>query len=413
MPAKPHRRHSSPLGAAVLVSLAVIAAAGLLVAGCGQVIKVQTAHTTPSLLDRLAGRVRQVVDTDAARLRNARTGAGAPGSLHGASTTFSNPLVNVWQNALAARPGEAISYDNVNSRADVQEILEGHAAFAVSEIPLTPDQLQEGRIKLSQVPVGAGSVCVIYNLPSLALPLKLTPQVLAGIYLGEITTWDDAQVQAANPNVALPGRDILTVHRKEAAGSTYVFSHYLSAISPQWAGLVPPSDDIARWPAEGRSGTGDNGVLAAVMHVRGGIGYTECGFAAAAHAPVASLVNASGAIVPPTVAAVTTALDYYSGAIQKDPLTPIVNAPAPGAYPIAGVIYLIFPSPEQNPGNPSLRLARWVLGPGQGLSPQADVAPLPLNLLQQQQRLLGLSPAPGLAISQADPGGATAPSRPR
>lgn len=388
------RRRWGGWGAAWLAALC------LLGAGCGQVIQVGDAPAGPSLMHRIASRFHR--DLGAMRQLHP-VGAAAPredGSLHGASTTFTNPLVDVWQKTLANSPGHAISYDSVDSRADVQEILEGHAGFAVSEIPLTPNQLDEGQIKLAEMPIGAGPVCVVYNLPKLELPLKLTPEALAGIYLGEITSWNDQLLRDANPNVAMPDLNIVTVHRAHPAGSTYIFSHYLSAVDAQWAGMVPSSDDIARWPAEGRSGAGDQGVLDAVMHVPGGIGYAECGFARALHVATASIRNASGQFAPPTVEGVAAAFNAAAPALAKDELAPIVNAAAAAAYPIVGVVYLIYPRTGAAAGR-ALGLAQWVLAGGQSVSGQVGIAPLPPPLLKQELQRVGAAPPPSAVASRA------------
>lgn len=373
------------------LGLAAVAALVMLAVGCGQVIYV---GSTPRA--GLWSKINGFWHRERARIEDkkpVRFVASAATGLQAASTTFADPLLRVWQNALSAAQAPNFTAHRMDAEQEVAALVQGKVDFAISAVPLVPSQLDEPSMPLIQLPVAAGALCVAYNLPELELPLNLDPDTVAGLYLGEISSWNDVRLQAVNPNVDLPERTVITVHRQSPSGSTYVFTHYLADISPQWAGLAPPAPFLTEWPARGRSGAGDDGVLSAVQHSTGGVGYVQCGVAEAEHAATARLLNRAGAYVPPTSANISAAVAARMPGLLKNPIQPLVNAPSPGAYPLVGMVYLIMPRPPR--ASPALtELARWMLTTGATLAPEAGFAPLPPALQQAQLQVLAPATPP-------------------
>jgi len=379
--------------------LVALAMAGLLLGGCGQVIAVKP-QPRVGLWSRMTTYWRQR-RAEPARLGTAS--AAEAGHVRVVSSSFAAPLLRVWQNALSSTPGGAFQVQALDAQHEIEALWAGTADMAVTEVPLAPVQLREGKVPLLQVPVAAGSVCLVYNLPELGLPLKLNADVVAGLYLGEITAWDDPRVQAVNPNVELPNRDVITVHRQHPAGTTYIFTQYLASVSRQWAGLEHAQDDMPAWPTEGRSGAGDAGVIQAVMHAPGGIGYTECGYAAAHQAAVARLQNQAGEFAAPNAAGLEAVLASGQASLLVNNLQPVVNLPGPAEYPLTGMVYLVFPTGPKAPPAAG-EMARWMLGPGQLLNEHAGFAPLPPALLRAAQLAAApAAPPPGTVRAGAEP----------
>lgn len=291
-------------------------------------------------------------------------------------------------------PDVRIDYRSDGSESGLQQILSGQIDFALTEVPLTPTQLSEASTPLEQFPLTAGPVCMVYNLPGLVFPLKLTPETLAGIYLGEITEWNDDLIARDNPNVELPHTTILTVHDAHPSGTTNIFTHYLTAASRQWAEEAGAGEHV-KWPAQGRSGDGNEGIAQAVTHVAGGIGYVECGYATQNKLPIARIQNQSGRYVDPTAAGVTAAVQSFAAQMAQNPFLLPVNSTDPAAYPMVGVSYIVFPQAvmKRRDLQPLLGFLDWALNQGQSMAAAVNYAPLPADLLQKQLKELDRNPS--------------------
>jgi len=228
-------------------------------------------------------------------------------------------------------------------------------------------------------PTALGAVVVIYNLPQVAGPIKLSGEVLAAIYQGQITKWNDARIAALNAGLALPATDILVVHRSDGSGTTYVFTDYLASVNPAWA-AKPGRGKEVQWPV-GLGAKGNEGVAGQVKQTPGAIGYAELVYATQNKLATASIKNASGEFVAPSVASVTAAA---AGAAAKLPPTTdyrlsIVNAPGAGAYPISSFTWLLVYQKQADAakGKKLTDFLLWALSDGQAMEAALDYAPLP------------------------------------
>jgi phosphate transport system substrate-binding protein len=241
-----------------------------------------------------------------------------------------------------AHPKILVNYRAIGSGAGINELKKSITDFAATDAPLSDDQLKEIP-PLIQVPVSAGPVCVIYNIPELKSPLRLSGKSLAAIFRGDIVTWNDPAIARDNLGVNLPKLAVIVVHRSDGSGTTNILTTYLSKVSADWS-KKPGAGLSVEWPV-GLSGKGSSGVIDLVKETTGTIGYAELNYAKQENLGVASIQNRSGAYIEPTVAGATAALNSFSDAIAKDVRTPIVDpaASAKDAYPVCGLTFILIP----------------------------------------------------------------------
>lgn len=264
-------------------------------------------------------------------------------AIGGVGSTFVDPMMKRWimgfQNA---HPNIGVNYRAEGSGEGIDEIKKSITEFAASDAPLGDAELQSMPAIL-QVPVTAGPVCVIYNLPQLKSELRLSGRTLADIYLGKVVTWNDPAIAHDNPGVNLPKAAILVVHRADGSGMTSILTTYLSKVSPEWSKKPGPGLSV-EWPV-GLEGKGSTGIIDLVKRATGAIGYAELNYAKQEDLSVASIQNRAGAYVEPSVIGATAALESFGDAIAKDARTPIPDPPASAkeAYPISGVTFVLIP----------------------------------------------------------------------
>lgn len=323
-------------------------------------------------------------DDNSARLSAGRR-SGAPvagaddrATLSGAGATFPATIVQEWIKQYGPlAPGVTINYQPIGSGAGIQQLTSRTVDFAGSDVPLKASEIEAtgGPGAVVQVPWTAGGVAVEYNLPGID-DLRLTPQVLAGIFAGRITRWNDPAIAAENPDASLPGAGIQVVHRSDGSGTTQVFTDYLRAVAPGlWT--YPSGKD---WPAgtPGTGAKGSDGVTAAVKQSVGAIGYAEPSYPKQAGLGVALVRNAAGRFTAPDAAAVSAALAGAS--VRADgSLSLNFKAPGPLAYAISSVSYLMFyrDAPDADRDVALRHFAAWALTEGQELAADLDYAPLP------------------------------------
>jgi phosphate transport system substrate-binding protein len=284
----------------------------------------------------------------------------------GAGSTFDAPFFSL---AFAAyqqsHPGVTVSYASVGSSAGISRFTAGQADFGATDVPASAADLAGARGGPAlQVPVDLGAVTVAYNvLTRNGAPLKLTGPVLAGIFLGQITKWDDPAITALNPGADLPDAYITVVHRSDGSGTTYIFSDYLSTVSPAWAKAVGAGRSL-KWPV-GYAAGGNPGVAAAIARISYSIGYVERSYTAGTNLGVAAIANQAGNYVTPTTAAIA------ADAAAKPAITAsnfsIVNEPGAGAYPICGYSWVLVSArqPSQATGQAVTALISWLTRDGQ------------------------------------------------
>ena len=312
-------------------------------------------------------------------------------TLTGAGSTFVSPLVSVWTPALGSAFDETIQYAPVGSGGGIQAISSRSVDFGASDAPLTPDQFAacNGCV---QIPWALAGTAIDYNIPGLTVPkntnLKLTGAVIAKIYMGQITSWDDPAIKALNPKASLPALRITPVYRTGNSGTTYNFTDYLASTSPQWKSQLGTGQAVA-WPT-GIGASGSAGVAATVENTPGTIGYSDTAFAVANHLHFASIKNAAGRFINPSIRNVAVAGDSVKSIPANNELH-IVNPPKsmPTAYPIATYTYIILPTKSANAA--ALRkMVFWALTVGQSAKYTAKLwfVPIPKNVLVASEKTL-------------------------
>ena len=306
-----------------------------------------------------------------------------PVQLNGAGASFPYPLYTKWLSEYKkVKPHVTIDYQSIGSGGGIKGITERTLDFAGSDAPMTDEQLSRAPGAILHIPTVAGAVAVTYNLPELGATLKLTPEVLAGIFLGEIKKWNDPRLAEANPGLRLPDRDIVVVHRSDGSGTTNIFTDYLSKVSPVWKEKVGKGTSV-QWPT-GVGAKGNEGVAGQVRQTPYSIGYVELAYAIQNRLPYAELRNAAGRFVAPSLETTTAAMAGAAAQMPADMRVSIVNAPGENAYPIAGFTYLLVYKEQQDQakGKALAEFLWWAIHEGQKHAPELLYAPLPSNVVQ-------------------------------
>ena len=290
--------------------------------------------------------------------------------LSGAGAVAAAPLYQNWfQHFKEAR----IDYQNAG--VGVKELSEGKLDFVGADSPAADS-------KLLPFPAAVSAVVPIYNVPGIYDGLKLTPELLAGIYLGEIRYWNDSRIRAVNPRASVPPTPIILVHRSDASASTVTLTDYLSKVSPAWKSRYGVSAS-PKWPFGSLAGQGDEGVAAIVHETPYSLGYLDFAWASRNNVPFGAVKNRAGHFVHPTLESLTSA------AARSDVLGSITDAPGEGSYPMAAFTYILVPRSIDNPGKRAAMLGflRWMMTDGQSETANFQYAPLPpeVVMLERQQ----------------------------
>lgn len=299
--------------------------------------------------------------------------------LNGAGATFPAPIYEKWfQEYGAAHPGVEINYQPIGSGAGIRQVIDGTIDFGASDMPMTDPMLAESKVRLLEIPTVMGAVVPIFNLAGVN-NLRFSPEVLAGIYLGKITNWNDARIARDNPGVKLPDEKITVVHRSDGSGTSFVFTDYLSKVSKEWKD-GPGAGTSPGWPL-GVGGKGNEGVAGLVRQLPGAIGYVELIYALENHMPFGAVRNVAGNWVTGSIASVTAAAASVKN-MPADFRLSITNAPGVNAYPISSFTYLLIPTePRSAAKERVLRdLLSWIVKSGESQAAALDYAPLPKNL---------------------------------
>ncbi len=309
--------------------------------------------------------------------------ASAQMTINGAGATFPYPIYSKWFDAYAkVDPSVRFNYQSIGSGGGQKQILAQTVDFGASDGPMSDENLAKASGKLLHIPTVAGAVAITYNLPD-TLALKLDGPTLADIFLGRITKWNDPKIAAINSGAQLPSADIVVVHRSDGSGTTYIFTDYLSKVSPAWKSKVGNNTSV-NWPT-GLGGKGNEGVAGQVKQLPNSIGYVELIYAIQNKMPSAELKNAAGEFVKPTLDSVTAAL--ATADIPDDFRFSMTNAPGKGAYPIAGATWLLVYQQQKDAikGRKLVEFLKWAEKDGEKMARDLDYAPLPAAL---QERVL-------------------------
>lgn len=306
--------------------------------------------------------------------------------LLGAGSTFVYPVMTKWSYEYEQKHGVQINYQPIGSGGGIQQIIAKTVDFGASDAPLTAEMMKEHG--LIQMPDTSGGVAIAYNIPGIGNGLKFTPELLADIYLGKVTKWNDAQIKAVNPDLALPDLPIIVVHRSDGSGTTFIFTSYLSEVSPAWSQKVGHAISV-NWPV-GIGGKGNPGVAGFITKTRGSIGYVELAYVLQNKMTYGPLKNKAGYFVWPTIKSSQAAAATVKR-IPDDFNIMFVNAPGKDSYPIAGFTYLIIYKHQTDAakGRKLLHFIHWIYtAQGQHMAKTLDYVPLPESIIRQVDRRL-------------------------
>jgi phosphate transport system substrate-binding protein len=321
-------------------------------------------------------------------------GGSTGATLTGAGATFPNPIYTKWFDAYNKQTGVRINYQSIGSGGGIRQFIEGTVDFGASDAPMTDEQVAQMKGDMHHVPTVLGAVVATYNLPSLGkTALRFDGATVADIYLGRISKWNDRRLATANPGVKLPDQDIIVVHRSDGSGTTYIFTDYLSRISPEWKTKVGKATSV-EWPV-GLGGKGNEGVTQQVKQTEGAIGYVELIYAISNQLSYAHIKNAAGEFVEPTLKSVSAAAAGAALGPDTDFRVSITNAGGKESYPISSFTWLlIHKDPPDAAKEKQIRdFIRWMLQPeAQRMAADLHYAPLPIQVIELIQRRLGLTP---------------------
>jgi phosphate transport system substrate-binding protein len=305
-------------------------------------------------------------------------------TLNGAGATFPNPMYSKWFSEYHKIHGDIqINYQAIGSGGGIRQVSEGTVDFGASDMPMKDEQLQAAEDKLKtkilNIPTVLGAVVPAYNIPGVSTDLKFTPEILAGIFLGKISNWNDKAIAAVNPGVNFPNQEIVVVHRSDGSGTTFVWTDYLSKVSSDWKSQVG-ADTSVKWP-KGLGGKGNDGVAGSIRQLPGSIGYIELIYAVQNKIPYGSVKNSSGAFVKASLDGVTAAA-ASAPKMPADFRVSITNAPGKDAYPISSFTWLLIPqaSKDSAKGKMLADFLTWMIADGQKMAGALDYAPLPDNV---------------------------------
>jgi phosphate transport system substrate-binding protein len=318
----------------------------------------------------------------------AAAGAATATNITGAGSTFVYPVLSKWAADYKGMTGDQINYQSIGSGGGIAQIKAGTVDFGATDKPLSPSELAAAG--LAQFPVAIGGVVPVVHVAGIRPgQMKLTGPILAAIYDGEITKWNDPHIVQINPGIKLPDAQISTVHRSDASGTTFNFTHYLGQVSPRWKASVGEGTSV-QWP-NGVGGKGNEGVAAYVNQIPNSIGYVEYAYVLQNHMAYALMRNAAGHYVSPNVKTFQAAASTADWAHSHDFFLVMTNAPGANAYPItASTFVLMYRQPKNAASSAAaLKFFKWSLEKGQKQALSLDYVPLPAALVKQIETYTG------------------------
>lgn len=315
------------------------------------------------------------------------TGSNAEVRLTGAGATFPNPIYQKWFSEYnKAHANLKFDYQSIGSGGGIRQVSEGTVDFGGSDAPMKDEDLKAAKGEILHIPTVLGADVITYNLPAVSTELKFTPETIAGIFLGSIKKWNDPQVASSNPGVTLPSSDITVIHRSDGSGTTFVFTDYLSKVSPEWKEKVGAGTSV-NWPV-GNGAKGNEGVMGQVKQTPNSIGYVELIYAEQNKLPYASVRNFAGEFVRPALESITAAAASVAGQIPADLRVSITNAPGASAYPISSFTYLLVYKEQQDQakGKALVDFLWWAIHDGEQMAKDLLYAPLPQEVVKKAEQ---------------------------
>lgn len=298
--------------------------------------------------------------------------------LNAAGATFPYPIYSKWfSDYHHQHPEIQINYQSIGSGGGIQQLKSGTVDFGASDMPLNDQLLSQFSFNVLQFPTVLGAIVPTYNIPGVTATLKFTPKALADIYLDKVTKWNDPEITSSNPGVNLPGNDIVVVHRSDGSGTTFVFTDFLSKVSPDWKSQVGSNTSV-NWPT-GLGQKGNEGVSGMVQQTPNAIGYVELIYALQNKMGYGLVQNSSGKFVKASLESVTEAAAGASEKMQSDIRISITDASGADAYPICSFTYLLIPAniTDATKRKAIVEFLHWMLSTGQGSAESLNYARLP------------------------------------
>ena len=312
-------------------------------------------------------------------------------SINAAGATFPYPIYSKWFDEYhKLHPNIQINYQSIGSGGGIAQLTAKTVDFGASDGPMTDDQLKQAGFKILHFPTVLGAAVLTYNVPGVATDLKFTPDAIAGIYLGKITKWNDPAISGPNPGVKLPGDDIVVVHRSDGSGTTYIWSDYLSKVSPEWQMKVGKGTSV-NWPV-GLGGKGNEGVSGLVKQTPDSIGYVELIYAIQNNMPYGLVKNSSGAFVKASLEGVSAAAAAAAANMPDDFRVSITDAPGKAAYPISSFTWLLIPAQIQDAAKRDAikDFLNWMMADGQQLCEGLAYAKLPKEVVAKEKKQIAM-----------------------
>jgi phosphate transport system substrate-binding protein len=315
-------------------------------------------------------------------------GAAAQTTINGAGATFPFPIYSKWFSEYQKLKQVQINYQSIGSGGGIRQLTNQTVFFGATDGPMTPEQMQQAPGKILHLPTVLGAVVPVYNLSGTQGEIKFNGPVLADIFLGKITKWNDPAIAKLNSGLQLPSTDITVVHRSDGSGTTYIWVDFLAKVSPEWMKKVGVATSV-NWP-NGLGGKGNEGVAGLVQQTPGSLGYVELIYALQNKIAYGGVQNSDGEFVRATIQSVTAAAGAAVKNMPKDFRVSITNAPGKGVYPISSFTWLLL---YENPKDKAqskvmVDFMRWALTDGQKFAPDLGYAPLPAEVVKLEMEAL-------------------------
>jgi phosphate transport system substrate-binding protein len=313
--------------------------------------------------------------------------------LNGAGATFPYVIYSKWFDVYHTKTNIEFNYQSIGSGGGIKQVIEGPVDFGASDGPMTAEQLKDAATKqgtdVLHIPTVMGAVVVTYNVPEIGQGLRLTPDVVASIFMGTVTKWNDPKITGLNSGKNFPDQQIVVAHRSDGSGTSFIFTDYLAKVSKDWETKVGKGTSV-NWPV-GLGGKGNEGVTGLVKQAPGAIGYVELAYAVKNNLPYASIKNKSGVFVAPTLESVTAAAAGSAKNLPDDLRVSITDADGKNSYPISGFTWLLVYKHMKNKekGEALVTFLKWAMGEGQSYAKDLLYAPLPKEVVKRCQVKIG------------------------
>jgi phosphate transport system substrate-binding protein len=309
--------------------------------------------------------------------------------INGAGATFPAPIYGKWFDEYhKAHPNVEINYQAIGSGGGIRQLSAKTVDFGASDTPMTDEQISQAGFKILHFPTVMGAAVPSYNIPGVNASLKFTQKAVAGIFLGNIKKWNDPEITNANPGVNLPAEDIVVIHRSDGSGTTFIWTDFLSKVSPEWKSKVSANASV-NWPT-GLGGKGSDGVTGLLKQTKYSIGYIELTYAVQNHVEYGEVQNAEGQFVKASLESVSAAAAGAAANMPDDFRVSITNAPGKASYPISSFTWLLIPAQIQDSGKKAILVdfLKWMMAAGQNDCDALNYAKLPAPVVQKEMKAI-------------------------